>query len=545
MMTVRALTLIATITIFTTYLLPVAAANSVFPYSHDLCSSDESGSVNGGNFADRVHEEIRDTLCKEKIEDKDAAIMDVVLYFDQVADLDDVFPLASSRASKRLQVRNYLKAHADTVQSCVMDELKRSSSSSSSTGVLHFKSFWIANAIEIQSISRIGLQTLLKACPPSDTPAPYVVDKNYQRKRQVSREDSSDYNNFEKESSSSLAWNIQKIKADQVWAKGINGSGITIATLDGGVNYQHVALKYNYRGATVNGKNIDYDHDYNWNDWAYNSPYPSDNEGHGTNVAGVASGTQSSGIGVAVGSKWMAGKVFNYAGYSNDTWIIEAAQWVLCPTPVNDFSSDKERCDLGADIVSCSWGDMTAHSKASEQYINSWIKAGVLPVYAAGNSGPACSTVVAPATISGVIGVGGTDKQDEVVSWSSRGPGPSSTNYNTHTPAIVAPGLSIYGPSCDDTSSYVGFSGTSQACPHVAGVAALVLSAQPELSIDKLTNIILTNAATDTVKEPSTGEDICGGKEWNDFTNGGNYIYGSGRLDALAAVNAALAAASP
>ena len=256
-------------------------------------------------------------------------------------------------------------------------------------------------------------------------------------------------------------------------------------------------------------------------------------------LTGVASGTQDSGVGVAVESKWMAAKIFNYAGYCEDTWIIEATQWVMCPTPVNDLDG-VERCDLGADIVSCSWGGITAKSPDSEQYINAWTKAGMLPVYAVGNSGPECNSVVAPATIAGVIGVGGTDKYDEVVSWSARGPGPSSASYNINTPALVAPGLSIYGPACDDTSSYVGMSGTSQATPHVAGVAALMLSAVPDASVEDLTKVLLETAAKDTLREPSDGQLSCGGKAWNDFESGSNYIYGSGRLDALAAVNAFL-----
>merc|ERR1711907_309184 len=108
--------------------------------------------------------------------------------------------------------------------------------------------------------------------------------------------------------------------------------------------------------------------------------------------------------------------------------------------------------------------------------------------------------------------------------------GPSSTNYDENTPAITAPGLSIYGPSSDDDTSYVGFSGTSQACPHVAGVAALVLSATPSITVEKLMEAILSTAEKDSLREPSTGEISCGGKKWDDFSSGSNYIYGSGRL---------------
>ena len=83
-----------------------------------------------------------------------------------------------------------------------------------------------------------------------------------------------------------IQWNIKKVTADKMWEKGFNGSGVVVATLDGGVNYQHESLVDGYRGSKADGT---FDHDYNWNDWAYKNAVPFDSDGHGTNVAGIMS----------------------------------------------------------------------------------------------------------------------------------------------------------------------------------------------------------------------------------------------------------------
>ena len=72
-----------------------------------------------------------------------------------------------------------------------------------------------------------------------------------------------------------IQWNIKKVTADKMWEKGFNGSGVVVATLDGGVNYQHESLVDGYRGSKADGT---FDHDYNWNDWAYQNAVPFDSE---------------------------------------------------------------------------------------------------------------------------------------------------------------------------------------------------------------------------------------------------------------------------
>ena len=90
----------------------------------------------------------------------------------------------------------------------------------------------------------------------------------------------------------------------------------------------------------------------------------------------------------------------------------------------------------------------------------------MVPVFAVGNAGPKCQTVVSPADYRGVLSVGATDKQDGIVAFSSRGPGANGTSgalpYDPLTPNLVAPGLEIQGPSYKSDNTYTGFSGTSQ-----------------------------------------------------------------------------------
>lgn len=491
------------------YLLLIISVGLIVAHASKVCD---------GNDGDKNI--IIDAEVKALCERPSGSAMSLILDFEKKYDLKSLeFVPSASRAHRRNAVRHYMGVHSDNIQLCVREEAMRLS--------LIYKSFWIANAMFIENVTLAQLELLVAACPNVS----FQVHKDKMRKRLTPSASTSEP---PQAVGSSIAWNIAKINAPDVWKLGYNGTGVTIATIDGGVEYEHVALKYNYRGSTVDGKDVVYDHDYNWQDWAYQSEVPSDNDGHGTNVQGIASASESSGVGVAMGSSWISAKVFNYAGYAADSWILEAAQWVQCPTPVNDLKG-KERCDLGADVVSCSWGFDDAESKYD--FTTSWIKAGMVPVFAVGNAGPECDSVVAPSTFDGVLGVGGTDKKDTIVGWSSRGPGPTSNGYSQLTPAIVAPGLSIMGPDYDSSSSYTAFSGTSQACPHIAGVAALLMSADTTLSVQDVYELITANAERDTLAKPSTGESSCGGKEWNDFPS---YIYGSGRVDALASVNALL-----
>jgi subtilisin family serine protease len=156
---------------------------------------------------------------------------------------------------------------------------------------------------------------------------------------------------------------------------------------------------------------------------------------------------------------------------------------------------------------------------------------GVVVVVSAGNDGPSCSTIKnPPAIVTASFTVGSTTSTDATSSFSSRGPvinfGPTKIS-----PDISAPGSDVY--SCIPGNSYKTMSGTSMAGPHVAGLVALIISANPALAgnMDKIVEIIEQSA----VKLKSSQD--CGGFPGSDIPNN---AYGNGRIDALAAVKLAL-----
>lgn len=440
-----------------------------------------------------------------------------LIFMKSVADVKSLKFSSNSRSVKRSETKAFLEEHAQRTQHRLAEVL--------STLGVSFKQFWIVNALRIDELSPSVLSTLAEKFADEDLFSVEEI-KVVNRIKPVERDI--------KQDSSSLAWNIVKIQADKCWQQGVNGTGVVIATIDGGVRYTHVALRDSYRGMVSAGRSYTYNHDYNWIDYAYGDSAPSDNEGHGTNVAGICSASADSGVGVAPGSKWITAKVFNYAGASTDDALIESTQWVMCPTPVG--KTTPEDCSKGADVVSCSWGFASTYAPSFIQYVAAWTAADLIPVFAVGNYGPDCSTIAAPSDFSGVIGVGATDQKDNILGFSSRGPVATKTGYSTYVPAVVAPGSSIYGPACDSDSGYTGFSGTSQAAPHVAGVMALLRQANPTASVSDLYNALYSSADKVDLKAPPSSDEMCGGIMWNVFPN---YIYGYGRLDALAAITAA------
>jgi len=277
-------------------------------------------------------------------------------------------------------------------------------------------------------------------------------------------------------SSPSPEWNVSRIGADRVWRTlGIDGQGVVIASMDTGVDWQHPALQARYRG--YNPKGLP-NHSGNWfcaTDEGYR--YPGDGHGHGTHVMGIAVG--EGGIGVAPGAQWIAVKVFHNQGFSYDSWIHAGFQWLLAPE--GDPS-------LAPDIVNASWGDELVSSETFRPDVQALRAAGILPVFSAGNNGPRSHSVGVPAGYPEALAVGATDMDDEVTAFSSRGPSP----WVSIKPEVVAPGAEVR--SALPGGAYGILNGTSMAAPHVAGLAALLLEAEPSLTITETIHVITSTA---------------------------------------------------
>jgi len=231
------------------------------------------------------------------------------------------------------------------------------------------------------------------------------------------------------------SWGVDHIDADVVASNGNKGSGIKVAVLDSGIDYNHVDLNDNY---VVGGF-----------DYVNNDSDPFDDYWHGTHVAGAVA-AEKNGVGV-VGTgpeiSVYAVKVLDSNGFGFYSDIIAGIQW----------SSDN------VDIASMSFGG-TSGSQALQDAVTQAYNKGLLMVAAAGNKGGGGNSILFPAKYSEVIAVGATYPNDNRASFSSTG----------SQLELMAPGDDIRSTYPGDL--YVYASGTSMATPHVSGSAALVMN---------------------------------------------------------------------
>jgi subtilisin family serine protease len=272
----------------------------------------------------------------------------------------------------------------------------------------------------------------------------------------------------------------------EAWALHTGTSDIVIAVIDTGVSNSHPDLA----PKLVAG----------WNTIA-DSTNADDSFliSHGTHCAGIAAAAANNGIGVAGvswGARIMPVKVLTFIGSGVEGDVADGVLWAA---------------DNGAHIASMSLG-FPGSSAIVEDAVNYATDAGMLVVAATGNT--AGAPISAPAKYEAVLAVGAVNNKDQIASFTSTGPEMD----------VVAPGVDVYS-TWDvffQPNTYTYQSGTSMACPHVAGLAALVWSANPTL----------TNLEVRAILE-STAEDR-GAPGWDP-------IYGHGRVHALAAVKAAQA----
>ncbi len=277
-----------------------------------------------------------------------------------------------------------------------------------------------------------------------------------------------------------LPWNLAMLDVGLAQdALGLDGSGVTVAILDTGVDWQHPALLNQYRGYRGRLPAV---HRGNWHvstDEGY--LYPGDGYGHGTHVLGTILGDDGQGnrVGVAPAARWIAVKLFNNAGYTYESWIHDAFQWVLAP------AGDPA---LAPDVVNCSWGSNDGTDARYRPDVLALRAAGILPVFAAGNQGPSSRTISSPASYPEAFAVGAVDRDGMLTNFSSRGPSP----WTDVKPEVVAPGANIR--SAFPGGGYAEANGTSMAAPHVAGVAALLLQARPNATPAELAAILTSTA---------------------------------------------------
>lgn len=296
-------------------------------------------------------------------------------------------------------------------------------------------------------------------------------------------------------------WNIDKINAPDAWARGYRGQGVVIGGMDTGVRLEHPDLTEQYKGGIGA-----------WFDPWYQHTEPYDADGHGTHTMGTILGRDASGkdIGVAPDATWIAARIWNDNGFGPLEATVRAFEWFMDPDG-DPLTDDAPRA------VSNSWGfDYDGCLMDFRRSILAWRAAGIMPVFASGNGGPGVGSSESPGNYPESYAIGATDSSDRIASFSGRGP--SDCDQNLVKPDVSAPGVSVR--SCVG-NGWQSWNGTSMATPHITGAAAVLLSADADLSVEELEEFLALSA----VDLGSPGPD-------NDF--------GYGRIDVDAAVTMVL-----
>lgn len=294
---------------------------------------------------------------------------------------------------------------------------------------------------------------------------------------------------------------VAAVRAPTAWSSGVTGTGVRVGSIDTGVDAGHPALS----GRVVG-----------WHDFVNGRPGPYDDNGHGTHTIGTMVGGATTGIplGVAPGAQVVVAKALDDDGVGTGSDLLAAAEWISDPDG-NPATADQPQ------VVNNSWSAADANDPWFRELILTWRHLGIVPVFAAGNSGPD-GTVGSPAGYPEAIAVGAVDAGGTIADFSSRGPvtwqnrdglGPAAGTV-IRKPDIVAPGVDILSAL---PGGYGSISGTSMAAPHVAGVAALLKQWNPSAGADQIA-AALRDSATDL--GPA----------------GPDNVYGAGRIDAAGAL---------
>ncbi len=414
---------------------------------------------------------------------------------------------------------NHLQQSSQGAQAGLIDWLQ-------ANGIEH-KSFWINNTVYVRAPRQVLEQLAARDDVVFIYGNPKIAVKRPPQPAQLAPQ--------ELATLAGIEWGVNKINAPKVWAAGVTGQGVTIAGEDTGYKWDHPAIKAKYRGWNGSSAN----HNYNWHDamhsgsssCAPNQAAPCDDSGHGTHTVGTMVGDDGSGnqVGVAPGAKWIGCRNM-IGGAGTPASYTECLQWLIAPTDSNGNNPDPAKAP---DISSHSWGctvdEGCTAQDALKTAVQNVVNAGIMVIAAAGNDGSSCSTIGdPPALYDAALTVGSTTSSDAMSSFSSRGPVASASKTK---PDLSAPGSSVR--SAWNDGSYNTISGTSMATPHVAGAAALLISAKPSLRghPEQVAELLRSTAVA------VSNTQSCGGVPASTYPNP---VAGAGRIDVYAAYQKAM-----
>lgn len=345
-----------------------------------------------------------------------------------------------------------------------------------------------------------------------------------------------------------IEWGIKKIQADSLWRLGYKGQGVIVGGQDTGYDWQVSPIKNKYKGY-VDSLNVD--HNYHWHDaikvnspnfpdslinpCGYSVKEPCDDNNHGTHTMGTMVGQdENNNIGVAPGAKWIACRNMD-RGWGQPSTYIECFEWFLAPYNLDGASANPS---AAPHVVNNSWycseqeGCNPSNFIIMEEVVKNLKASGVVVVVSAGNSGGAgCGSVTGPpAFFEASFSVGATDSLDNIAGFSSRGPVVIDSSFRLK-PNACAPGVNVR--SVVRNGRFANFSGTSMAGPHMAGLVALLISANPALAgqVDIIEDI-LEASSTSKISEIDCGDFV-----GNAFPNA---VYGYGIANGIEALTLAL-----
>lgn len=401
---------------------------------------------------------------------------------------------------------NRLANTAQATQQSILDTLQQEEKHGRAR---HIESHFVVNAVSATVTKEVALSL-------AQTPSikKVITDQTIEAEPITEDSGATPSNLSTRSASKHVPWNLKQIGISEDLQAAYSGKGITVGIIDSGVDINHPALKVQWRGNTG-------DKATSWLDTVDGSPEPKDSTGHGTHVLGTVLGSDPNGtslLGVAPHAQFIAARVFDADGETSDTRLLKAMEWMLAPVDSNGVKHP----ELAPRIVNNSWGT-TSPNEILRDAIKQWRKAGILPVFSAGNVNDStpnnAGSITQPASFPESFAVGALRSDDAVAKFSLRGP---SKFTSSPKPDIAAPGVNIRSSYRNNKMTIL--SGTSMAAPHVTGVAALVLSANPTLALNELEDILKKSATTLTDTQ---------------YVESPNHAYGAGKVNAALAIDMA------
>ncbi len=415
-------------------------------------------------------------------------------------------------ATRHYRVVTALQDKARATQGALLADLE----SRVGNGIDGYKAYWLINAVmvvgDVDVVREIASRTDVKVAEFELIAELIEPIKTESADKAVNR-------------AIGIAPGIVAVGARRVWDElGIRGEGALIGSLDTGVDGNHPALSARWRGNHAPWDEC-------WLDvLGTNTQFPNDGNSHGTHTTGTMTGIAANDtIGIAPASEWIATNAIDQGanpGFDND--ILDCLEFFTDP------DGDPGTIDDVPDVVQNSWGvneNFSGYVDCDSRWwaaIDACEAAGVALCWSAGNEGSGSQTLRSPGdratTLYNCFSVGATQfyAPYAIAGFSSRGPaGPNcGPAENRVKPEISAPGVDIYS-SVPGGGYQDGWNGTSMSGPHVAGVMALMRSANPNVDVITIKQVLMETA--------------------NDLgTPGEDNTYGHGFLDAFAAVQAVM-----